>query len=410
MPDQVRPEAPQEGTGAAPIADVPAPPKRLRGNGLNELFAMPDPEWLVGRHFHRGTLAVLYGEPGCMKTFYALDLALSVATGKPFAGKFATEQGSVLYIAGEGMSGLKKRAMAWIKAKNNGVVPTNFFLASARVDLTDVTSDDLKKLVVVIEQDIQVKPALIIIDTMARAFNGDENSAQDVGKFIRVTDMLREWLGSTVLVVHHTGKDAGRGARGSTALLGAADTMIALDKTKGGVKVSNTKQKDATEMKDYILYHTPVEVAPDAADECDRTSIVFNFQDDQTAREQFLAADVKHFREWSCTQVRAGQVQPRGHVSDPRPRGERDRKVAASEVCQKSCRSRSHQTPRGRDLHNRGVAPRSTPLERSRPHCYAPFCYDRKHYKSQHTKRSTRSTPLEGCYGATMLQKPHCYP
>jgi len=55
----------------------------LRLISINELLAEPRPaDWLIRSYLERGTLACLFGESGAMKSFVALDMALSIAAGK----------------------------------------------------------------------------------------------------------------------------------------------------------------------------------------------------------------------------------------------------------------------------------------------------------------------------------------
>lgn len=280
-----------------PKADAPPaePARKLRGYKLADLFAMPDPTWLVKRHLHKETLSVLVGEPGAGKSFYALDMALSVASGRPFLGCYDVAAGDVLYVAGEGQAGMRRRAMAWIAKKGGGTVPDRFTLIPRRVDLSNPEAEGIDGLQEVISRDMGRPPALVVIDTMARSFGGEENSAKDVGGFVAVCDHIREKTGAAVLVVHHTGKDASRGARGSTALLGAADSMFVVEKTNGGILVKNTKQKDAEELPTSILRSQPVTVCPDAEDEWDRTSLVFDLQTAARTAHQLLPAHLKSF-------------------------------------------------------------------------------------------------------------------
>ncbi len=79
-------------------------------------------------------------------------------------------------------------------------------------------------------QSLGGKIGLIVVDTLARCFgDGDENMARDMNNFVGSCQSLIQWFpDSTVLVVHHTGKDAGRKDRGSTALRAACDTVIEL--------------------------------------------------------------------------------------------------------------------------------------------------------------------------------------
>lgn len=90
-------------------------------------------------------------------------------------------------------------------------------------------------------------PVLFIFDTLARCFvGGEENSAKDMGEFVAGFDWFKEQVpGATILVIHHTGKKDKKDPRGSSALLGAVDTMFYLSKVnENGLTLENTKQKD----------------------------------------------------------------------------------------------------------------------------------------------------------------------
>jgi hypothetical protein len=92
--------------------------------------------------------------------------------------------------------------------------------------------------------DMDLPPALIVLDTLARCLAGaDENSAQDVGRAVAAIDRIRAATGATVLLIHHTGKN-GDAERGSSALRGAADTMLAVSNDDGLIRVECAKQKD----------------------------------------------------------------------------------------------------------------------------------------------------------------------
>jgi hypothetical protein len=81
-----------------------------------ELMSMPPLRWLVDHHLPAGGFAVLYGPPGGGKSFVALDLAMSVATGTDWLGVERVDPGVVVYVAAEGSAGLAKRVGAWINA------------------------------------------------------------------------------------------------------------------------------------------------------------------------------------------------------------------------------------------------------------------------------------------------------
>jgi RecA-family ATPase len=101
-------------------------------------------------------------------------------------------------------------------------------------------------------------PLFIIVDTLARCFDGDENQQEDMGNFIKGLDLLREAHDATVLVVHHTSKE-GFDERGSSAFRGACDTMMFASKEESEITLKCTKQKDAQEFPDetYELIVVP---------------------------------------------------------------------------------------------------------------------------------------------------------
>jgi hypothetical protein len=90
---------------------------------------------------------------------------------------------------------------------------------------------DRKALVEAITQ-AGVKPGLIVLDTLARCYGGgDENSTKDMNTFVTNCDLLREsFPDTTILVVHHTGKDTARGLRGSSAFNGALDIAFEMNR------------------------------------------------------------------------------------------------------------------------------------------------------------------------------------
>ena len=165
----------------------------------------------------------------------ALDQAYHVAAGLDWMGR-KVHAGPVLYLAYEGRGGMVKRAKALRQKYGTKDVPLyivgaafNLREKAGRVDLGGVIAQ------------LPAKPVLIVIDTFARALmGGDENSAQDVGAFNAAVAALIESTGACVMIVHHSGKDKSKGARGSSALLGAIDTEIEVD----GGNVMARKQRD----------------------------------------------------------------------------------------------------------------------------------------------------------------------
>ena len=201
------------------------------------LRALPPPEPLVGGYLFRDSLAWLGGKPGNGKTFVAVDIACCVGTGTLWHGH-SVARGSVLYVIVEGARGLARRVDAWVE--EHGVPVTGVAFLPVPVNLR-ADSDALCQLVA------ERRDALVIVDTQAKASAGlDENSARDMGLLVAALDLLREASHGCVLVVHHEPRN-GENLRGSTALEGAADTILRAAKDGMIVTVETTKQKDAEE-------------------------------------------------------------------------------------------------------------------------------------------------------------------
>lgn len=211
-------------------------------------------EPLVEGILNQNSLAVALGAPGAAKTFNLIDMGLSIASGKPWAGKYATTKGAVFYIATEGGTGIHRRIAAAM-IKHDLPPDTPFFVLPASVDFGTVDNADAKAIVKLIKDAAEaanLPVRLVVVDTLARAIGGgDENSAQDMSVFIRNMDHIRETTHATVMIVHHTGKDENKGARGSTALLGAIDTEIRIS-SKG--HISTTKQRDLEEIETVTTF------------------------------------------------------------------------------------------------------------------------------------------------------------
>ena len=201
---------------------------------------VPEPEPLVPGWLFRRSFAALSAPPKTGKTFIALDLALALATGTRWVGGNIPRQGRVLYIIGEGVSGVGQRVRAWKQEHPNAS-------ANGWIDFvpTAVQLKEREQAHLLLELAAARDYDLIVIDTLARASVGaEENSAKEMGQIIAVLDKLKEVSGACVLVVHHTGKDASRGLRGSSAIGGALDTSIVCEGDTANLWIKTDFQKD----------------------------------------------------------------------------------------------------------------------------------------------------------------------
>lgn len=215
---------------------------------IDAIEALPDPVFMVDRHIPDASLGFLYGDPGCGKSFVALDLALHLAYGLPdWHGDRITSggKGAVVYIAQEGAAGLKKRIAGWKRARllPDGSKP-RFHLI--RQSLSFMRSDDIAKLIRTVRASVWGPVSLVVVDTVSRAMPGaDENLQKDMTLFVRACEALQAEFQSAVLGVHHTSKSGEM--RGSSVLKGAGDFVFRLTRKPDSdfADLHCEKQKDA---------------------------------------------------------------------------------------------------------------------------------------------------------------------
>jgi len=283
----------QKRASATDIADEMRPLKRrplLRR--LSDITLEPIP-FLIDGLLPQGSLSMLFGDPGCGKSFVAIDIAMCIATGSSFHGK-PVSGGAVIYIAGEGYHGLTQRAWAWAAYKEIPIEDAEIYISRTSVDIPD--DDAREKLTSEIHSLIgdNGKPELIVLDTVARNFGGnDENSTKDMGAFITAVDAINAEFDCATLLVHHTGHADKSRARGAIALKGALDTEYRLSKNDAFLTLECTKAKDFEEPKGMRFMLQPLELQ--TGEEIIESAIIM-LRDDTFERKRLTKTDQRYLR------------------------------------------------------------------------------------------------------------------
>jgi hypothetical protein len=187
-------------------------------------------EWLIDNVLPKKAFAALYGPPGSYKSFVALDIAEAIATGRTWMGREVQAAGAVLYICGEGFGGIGARIKA-CKMHHATQAGAEIYVIRAAINMRS-SAEDFDLLVASIKDLVErtgVQFELVQIDTLARAFGGgNENNSEDMGAFIHNAGRIQRMLNCAMMVLHHSGKDATKGLRGHSSLLGAVDTQLEL--------------------------------------------------------------------------------------------------------------------------------------------------------------------------------------
>ena len=226
----------------------------------DEFCQKPAPiQWLVKNWVQDKALIMVHGQSGGGKTFVVLDWCLRMASGLSDWCGHKVKSGGVVYLAGEGHHGLKGRIAAWKHKHDAGSL--KMWLSKDGCDLN--TAQGYMR---VIEQvkSLPEPPRLIVVDTLHRFLQGDENSAQDAKTMLDACNGLMQEFDCSVILVHHTGVsgDAQHRARGSSAWRGALDIEISITPASENapIEVSQKKSKDAELAQPVYLQLETVEI------------------------------------------------------------------------------------------------------------------------------------------------------
>lgn len=226
----------------------------------DDFSSQPSPiEWLVKRWIQKQALHMIHGPSGGGKTFTVLDMCLRIAAGKEEWMEHRVTHGSVVYLAGEGHHGLRGRIAAW--KHHNAVSNLSMWLSQEGCSLN--TPDGFTRVVTSIKA-LPEAPAIIVVDTLHRFLEGDENSAQDAKTMLDACGALMREFSCSVILIHHTGisETAQDRARGSSAWRGALDIEISVTPASDGepIKVTQKKSKDSESPRQVRACLTPVAI------------------------------------------------------------------------------------------------------------------------------------------------------
>jgi hypothetical protein len=219
-----------------------------------------EPQFLVEAMIEERSLALVFGRPASGKSFFAVDVAASISTGEPFQG-LKVQKGDVVYIAGEGHRGLRRRFDAWAKHHEINQKDIRVMISRSAVNYRDEDAAKELEEELIEAQKKGLEPSLFVIDTLARNYgDGDENSNADMSRFIRVVDSFNDKFGCATLIVHHSGHSDSQRGRGASSLKGALDTEFLCAKKDDAILVTCTKMKDFEAPADLYLKLTSVEL------------------------------------------------------------------------------------------------------------------------------------------------------
>ena len=225
--------------------------KVVFGDQLPTDYEAPD-ELIEGLLTSR-SVAVIYGDSNSGKTFFALSLAAAIARGQSVYGR-QVDPGVVVYLASEAPGSIRSRLQALKRYYRDDL--RNLAMVPVPVNFHESDRDMLAVIGLVREIEQSHGPVRLIVgDTLARLTAGaNENSGEDMGPVMARFDRLAQESGSALLAIHHSGKDAARGARGWSGIRAHIDTEIEIAEKDGIRCASVTKQRELGSRGELIYF------------------------------------------------------------------------------------------------------------------------------------------------------------
>lgn len=215
---------------------------------LAEVASGGGPRWLIEQVWAAQGVGLVGGSPKTGKTWIALDLALSVASGTPALGMFPVlDQGRVLIYPAEDRPGaVRDRVEGLCRARglDLALLPLHIVTAeSLRLDVEDDRAA-LESLLA------RLRPKMLLLDPLVRLHGGDENSATHVSQLLGYLRKLQRRFALAILVTHHISKRShahpGQALRGSSDLHAWGDSNLYLHRQKNGPTLLSIEHRFAS--------------------------------------------------------------------------------------------------------------------------------------------------------------------
>jgi len=178
------------------------------------------PPWLIDRLWASQAVGLIGGAPKSCKSWLALEMALSVASGRPCLGCFeAIDSGPVLvYAAEDSPRQVRARLEGLARARQADFQDLAVHLILEPKLRLDVPQNQ-ERLAAALRAH---RPKLLVLDPFVRLHRVDENSAAEVSALLADLRAWQREFGVAIVLVHHTRKSNGE-ATGGSALRGSSD-------------------------------------------------------------------------------------------------------------------------------------------------------------------------------------------
>lgn len=315
------------------IAKAPEDLKVRRPESVSDILSEPLPGYIIRPLVAEKSVYVLYGDANCGKTFLALDLAARIATGGTWREQHI-KAGVVLYVVAEGASGMSKRLRALMQ-RYPGLPAAPLRILRQPVDLISAVDDILVR-ARDINEDLG-RLSLIVLDTLAQTLGGRDENSGDMAAYIAAATRLATETGAAVIILHHSGKDSARGARGHSALRGNVDGIYKITTSDDGRRTVQAEKARDDDVPPFGFTLRTVAVGRDA-DGIEQSSCIVDYCDGSAAAagKRPITGSSQKLLYRIASEIAAGSAEQGKLAPNGRPIIERERLVETWQATQKA--------------------------------------------------------------------------
>lgn len=202
----------------------------------------PQQRWLIDPLWAHQAVGLVGGYPKSLKSWFGLDLALSVASATPALGAFAVADcgPTLVYMAEDALPLVRERIAGICDHRGLALDSLPLFAITAPTLRLDLTADQARLAATCAD----LRPKLLVLDPLVRIHRGDENSSGDISALLGFLRDLQRRFHLAVVLVHHMSKrrraDLGQSLRGSGDLHAFGDTNAYLVRQRERQRVTLT--------------------------------------------------------------------------------------------------------------------------------------------------------------------------
>ncbi len=209
----------------------------------------PEQAWLIESIWAASAVGIIGGAPKCYKSWFGIDIAVSVASGTSCLGRFTVKQPgpSLIFMAEDAEGAVRGRVQALCTQRNLNIDDLDLFAITASSLRLDLARDQ-ERLNATLSA---LRPRLLLLDPLVRLHRLDENSAADISMLLGFIREMQRAHDTAIVLVHHASKkhraQPGQALRGSSDLHAFGDSNAYLSRKKEQI-VLTIEQRSAKSM------------------------------------------------------------------------------------------------------------------------------------------------------------------